>query len=144
MAYSKSQGGIKAYQHVGVQGGVMDATPHQLIQMLMQGVLDKAAAAKGYLEQGDVPRKCEHISWAISIIDGLRASLDKSSGGEIASNLDDLYDYMNKQLFIANVNNDASKIDEVINLMLEIKSAWDVIPPDAGDKLRNGAREEIA
>ncbi len=141
MAYMKGQGGVNAYQRIGVQSGVMDASPHQLIQMLMQGVLDKAAAAKGYMEQGDIAKKCEHIGWAISIIDGLRASLDKNKGGEIASNLDDLYDYMNRQLLSANIKNDADKIDEVIRLMLEIKSAWDAIPPDAAEKMQSGAKQ---
>ncbi len=134
MAYMNSRGGVKAYHNVGVHGGVMDASPHHLIQMLMQGVLDKAAAAKGYMEQGEISEKCKYISWAISIVDGLRASLDKDSGGEIATNLDGLYDYMSRQLFEANVKNDVAKIDEVIQLMLEIKSAWDVIPPDAAEK----------
>ena len=144
MAYMKDRGGVNAYQSVGVQGGVTDASPHQLIQMLMQGVLDKVAAAKGYMEQGEVSKKCEHISWAISIIDGLRASLDKNNGGEIATNLDELYNYMNRQLFIANLKNDMEKIDEVINLMLEIKSAWDVIPPNAADKMRSEIKQGVA
>ncbi len=144
MSYIKSKGGVNAYQRIGVQGGVMEATPHQLIQMLMQGVLDKAAAAKGYMEQGVIAKKCEHISWAISIIDGLRASLDMQRGGEIASNLDDLYDYMTRQLLAANIHNDTAKIDEVIKLMLEIKSAWDVIPPDAAEKAGLEARQGTA
>lgn len=144
MSYMKGRGGVNAYHSVGVQGGITDASPHQLIQMLMQGVLEKAAAAKGYMQQGDVSRKCEHISWAISIIDGLRASLDKDAGGEIASNLDELYDYMNRQLFAANVKNDPARIDEVMNLMLEIKGAWDAIPANAADLLREEEKQDIA
>lgn len=130
MGLTNTRGALEQYQKTGVQSSIENATPHRLIQMLMEGAMEKIAAAKGFMQRGEVAKKGEHISWAISIIDGLRLSLDKSVGGEIAQNLDDLYDYMNRKLMEANVQNSVEYLDEVIGLLLKIKSGWDAIPQD--------------
>ncbi len=106
------------------------ASPHRLVQMLMEGVLDKVATAKGQIERRDMEGKSRHISWAISIINGLRSSLDLDNGGQIAVNLEDLYGYMNRRLIDANVDNLIEPLDEVLDLMLEVKSAWDAMPEE--------------
>jgi flagellar protein FliS len=77
--------------------------------------------------------KGENIGLAISIIDVLRASLDMQAGGDISQNLESLYDYMTRRLTEANVTNDIAMLDEVANLLLPIKQAWDAIPQDARD-----------
>lgn len=130
MNYANQRGALKQYKQVDTQSGVAYADPHRLIQMLMEGALDKLSIAKGCIERDDVAGKGSHISWAISIIDGLRMSLDKDAGGEIANNLDDLYDYMGRRLLQANLNNDIAMLNEVSSLIREIKSAWDAIPED--------------
>ena len=119
------------YKQVGVHSaGIESASPHRLIQMLMEGALDKLAIAKGHMNQGNIAAKGEHISWAIAIIDGLKTSLDKSAGGEIAENLDALYEYMQQRLLQANVDNSVEMLDEVIKLILSIKDGWDNIPEE--------------
>lgn len=130
MSFSSRQTGMDQYKKVSVQGGVESATPHRLIQMLMEGALEKIATAKFHMEKNEIARKGESISVAISIIDGLRVSLDKPTGGEIAQNLDDLYEYMGHILLQANLKNDVSLLDEVSKLLNEIKGAWDAIPTD--------------
>ncbi len=130
MSYSNAASALKQYQQVNAQSSVDDADPHRLIVMLMEGALDKIALAKGFIERNEVAKKGEHISWAISIIDGLRLSLDKEAGKELAQNLDDLYDYMGRRLVQANIKNDTTILDEVISLLLEIKGAWHAIPQD--------------
>jgi flagellar protein FliS len=83
------------------------------------------------MQSGDIPAKGKSISKAIAIIDnGLRASLDKRIGGEIALNLDSLYEYMSRQLLLANLNNDEAKITEVQNLLRDLKGAWEAISPE--------------
>lgn len=128
MSYGNVQGALNQYRKVGVHAGIADASPHRLIQMLMEGALDKIHVAKGHMERGEVAAKGKHISWAISIIDGLRSSLDMKAGGKLAENLDDLYDYMGRRLLDANLHNDAAALDEVTRLLLEIKQGWDAIP----------------
>ncbi len=129
MSYSKT-GALNKYTTASVQADVTYASPHRLIQMLLEGALEKVAMARGYMERGQVPAKGQHIGWAISIIDGLRASLDMNAGGEIAQNLYDLYDYMGRRLLHANLNNDPDALEEVIGLLRQIKSAWDAISDD--------------
>ncbi|MCK5386289.1 MAG: flagellar export chaperone FliS, partial [Gammaproteobacteria bacterium] len=94
MNMAKMHKAVQQYNRVGVSSSVEAASPHRLIEMLMNGALEKIAFAKGYMERGNISEKGGHISWAISIVEGLRASLDLEKGGEIAQNLDDLYDYM--------------------------------------------------
>jgi len=128
MNMAKLHSAVQEYTRVGVSSGVEEANPHRLIQMLMNGALEKIAMAKGFMARDDIARKGGHISWAISIVDGLRASLDLESGGEIAQNLDDLYDYITRRLARANVENNPVFLDEVASLLRSIKSAWDEVP----------------
>jgi flagellar protein FliS len=120
--------GVSQYGKVAVGTEASFASPHRLIQMLMEGALDKIAFARGQLERGDVAEKGRNISWAISIIQGLSESLDLEAGGEIAANLEGLYDYMVRCLLLANKDNDIAKLDEVASLLKEVKSAWDAMP----------------
>lgn len=120
---------MRQYQNVGLKVQVNEADPHKLIQMLMQGGLDRIAQAKGALERGALAEKGELISKAIGIVGGLRSALDKSVGGELVENLDRLYDYMTMRLFEASRGNDAAKLDEVAGLLREVKSGWDAIAP---------------
>lgn len=134
MNYANAQGAVNQYRRVGVQAGIADASPHRLIQLLMEGALDKISMAKGYLSRGEIAQKGKHISWAISIIEGLRASLDHKGGGELAGNLEALYDYMGRRLLEANLNNDPAILDEVYRLLNEIKQGWDQIPQHLRDR----------
>ena len=119
---------MKQYRQVSVHSGIMDASPHRLIQMLMEGALEKIALAKGNMANREIASKGENISKAIAIIGGLQSSLNKEAGGEIAENLGNLYDYMSHRLVIANLRNDESILDEIAGLMVEIKMGWDGIP----------------
>lgn len=130
MSYTTTGGGLAQYQKVGVHGEIDSASPHRLIQMLIEGALSKIYAARACMENSRITGKGENISMAISIIGGLRASLNFEAGGEIANNLNSLYDYMEQRLLEANVNNDISILDEVISLFADIKGAWDTIAPD--------------
>ena len=118
---------LKAYGKINVQTGVESASPHRLIQMLINGASSKLVQAKGHMKTKSISQKGEDISLVISIIGGLRDSLDHEKGGEISSNLDNLYEYMSRKLMESNINNDISLLDEVHGLLMEIKIAWDGI-----------------
>ena len=118
---------LKQYQTVNTHSQMSDASPHRLIQMLMEGGLSRLAQAKGAIQHGQQAAKGELISKAIGIIGGLRAGLDPQQGGEIAANLDRLYEYMVRRLVEANIGNDVAMIDEVAGLLRDVKSGWDAI-----------------
>jgi flagellar secretion chaperone FliS len=119
---------LNRYRDAGVLAEVNDASPHRLIQMLFEGALERIAMARGAMQQGDVALKGERISRAIDIIEGLRAHLDVEKGGPVAANLESLYEYMGRRLAEANARNDAAILDEVANLIREVKAGWDAIP----------------
>jgi flagellar protein FliS len=139
MVKSRMKSALSHYKSVSVSSGVESATPHRLVQMLMEGALDKIAAAKGHMLRNEVADKGRFISWAISIISGLQSSLDMEAGGELSRNLDDLYDYMVRRLGESSAKNDPSILDEVSSLLLEVKSAWDVIPTQLDEENRKTA-----
>jgi flagellar protein FliS len=122
------QEALKQYRKLGIESEVTNATPHRLIQMLFEGALGRLAAAQGAMAREDLAGKGENLGKAISIIGGLRGSLDMSAG-EISENLDKLYEYMNFRLLEASSQNDADKVAEVIQLLKTLKSGWDEIVP---------------
>ncbi|MBV8621883.1 MAG: flagellar export chaperone FliS [Herbaspirillum sp.] len=123
--------GANAYANIGMETGVLAANPHKLITMLFDGALVAIALGKKHMADGDIRSKGKSITHAILIIDnGLRASLNKDVGGELALNLDSLYEYMSRRLFQANATNDPAILDEVHGLLTDIRSAWEQINPN--------------
>ena len=122
-----AQNALAQYRKINTESAVEGASPHRLIQMLMNGALDRLAQARGAIERHDIPTKGLLIGKSISIISGLQASLDKNQSAELTASLDRLYDYMQRRLLEANVRNDVSIIDEVSGLLKTVKSAWDEI-----------------
>lgn len=119
--------GIKAYKSVGVKNDLAVADPHRVIQLLMQGSLENMALAKGAIERKDFVVKSKSVSKAMTIIAALQNSLDMDVGGEVSENLWSLYDFMVNHLMQASRESSIAKIDDVMEIMLKIKSAWDQI-----------------
>lgn len=126
--FGTMQRGANAYANIGVETGVIAASPHKLITMLFDGALVAIAMGQKYMKSGDIKNKGESITKAILIIEsGLRASLNKNVGGEIALNLDALYEYMSRRLFSANIENSQEILDEVHGLLDGLREAWEQI-----------------
>jgi flagellar protein FliS len=121
----------RTYSQIGVETGVADANPHGLILMLYDGAKQAIAEAGTHLAAGRVADKGRAMSRAIAIIDeGLKGCLDPSSG-EIAAQLSQLYDYMCRRLLLASLRNERAGLDEVSNLLDELRGAWAKIDPTA-------------
>ncbi len=134
---------INAYAKVGMESAALGADPHKLILMLYQGALLAISSARNQMlrkEIAAIAAKGKFISHAILIIDsGLKCSLDKNVGGELAQNLSALYDYMCQRLLIANLKNDTDALDEVSRLLTELKGAWEEIRPQVLSLHQNAA-----
>ncbi len=124
-----TQNALAQYKKINTESALEGASPHRLIQMLMNGALDRLAQARGALQREDIPQKGLMLGKAVSILGGLQASLDKNTNTEVAANLDRLYDYMQRRLLEANVKNDLTMVDEVVALLTPVKEAWDEISP---------------
>jgi flagellar protein FliS len=130
--FSPGHAGANAYARVGVQTGVMGASPHRLIVMLYQGARQAIARARMHLLQGNIAERGKAISNAISIIQsGLQQSLNLEVGGEVAARLDALYTYMGRRLLEANVHQDEQMLVEVDRLLAMLEEAWLAIAPEA-------------
>jgi flagellar protein FliS len=132
---------INAYAKVGVQTAAMSASPHKLIAMLYDGARSAIANARFHFDGGNVEARGNAISKAVDIIDnGLRAVLDHSVGGEISANLEALYEYMTRQLLLANLRNEPNLLTEVDALLANLASAWaEIGDPAAPPETTEGA-----
>lgn len=126
--FGQNKRGVNVYAQVSMETGVLAASPNKLIIMLYEGAITACYSAIRHMQISDIPNKGAMISQAILIIEsGLRLSLNKKAGGEIAESLDALYAYMSRQLSMANVRNQPELVQEVIKLLTELKSAWEAI-----------------
>jgi len=121
---------LAAYQSVSVHGGVANADPHAMVQMLMDAAAERMAIARGCIERGERTRQASLLHSCVMIVGELRGSLNTTEGGPLAQNLSDLYDYMIRQLVLANAKSDASCVLEVSRLLDEVRSAWVAIGPE--------------
>ena len=118
---------LRQYQKVNGVAQTSEASPHRLVQMLMQGGLDRIAQAKGAMARNDVAQRGILIGKAIGIVGGLREGLDLENQAESLADLDSLYAYMSKRLVEANVHNDPEILNEVARLLITVKEGWDAI-----------------
>ncbi|KPB55994.1 Flagellar protein FliS [Pseudomonas coronafaciens pv. oryzae] len=119
---------LRQYQKIGAQAQTSEASPHRLVQMLMEGGLDRIAQAKGAMTRKDIANKGVLISKAIDIVGGLREGLDlETSPSESLLRQDNLYHYMMTRLAEANARNDQKILDEVAGLLITVKEGWDAI-----------------
>lgn len=121
------QAALKSYSKVHYRSNVEVASPHRLVDMLFEGAIERIIQAKGAMEYGNVELKGSKINSAVSIVGGLRESLNTDDGGELAMNLDNLYVYIQGILTTAHIKNDWSKLDEAMTLLTDIRSAWQQI-----------------
>ncbi|OCG23572.1 flagellar export chaperone FliS [Gilliamella sp. App2-1] len=117
--------GSQAYEQVNLETQVNQASPHQLIVLLFDGALNAIKLANLYIQKGNIVGKGNAISKAINIVDnGLKSCLDLEKGGEIAENLDRLYQYISQQLVLANLHNDQEKLQTCFDLLNNIAESW--------------------
>ncbi len=133
-----------AYKTVQVDAAILGASPHELIEKLLARAIESTEEAKGYMLAKDINAKGQMIKLAVAIIsDGLRGSLNMKEGGEIAENLDVLYEYMSRQLMKAHAENDTAALDEVIALLKDIKSGWDGIKPQQSQTVKAEVQPQL-
>jgi flagellar protein FliS len=123
--------GLDSYRSVKAYGNLADATPYQVVQLMLDALLSRIAEATGHLERGETAAKGEKIGKALGIIEALLLGLDKQRGGDIATNLERLYDYASRTLLKANLENRVDLLKEVSSLLREIKLGWDGIAAEA-------------
>jgi flagellar secretion chaperone FliS len=120
MTTSYSTRGLTAYKQTQVQS----RTPLELVVMLYDGALRFSADARGAIERGDIVARRNALDRTMAIISELQSTLNLEQGGDIARQLDGLYDFMTRRLLDAAIHNTVAPIDEVRTLLETLRDAW--------------------
>jgi len=112
------------YHAVNLEAQTARATPVQLVLILMDGLLEEIARARGHIEAGRYELKAASLDKCVEILNGLSSSLDEESGGEVVANLGRLYDYCAHRLYTVGLQLDTSILDEVTRLLTTLRSGW--------------------
>ncbi|MBT42783.1 MAG: flagellar export chaperone FliS [Idiomarina sp.] len=135
--------GLNAYKQVGIKDQIATADPHRIIQMLMQGALDRMAQAKGAIERKDFADKSQHISKAMAIVHALRDSVKPVDGAEeVSGNLVSLYEFITEQLQQANADNQTQPLVDASSVLATIKEGWDSIPAEEKEKVFGASQSD--
>lgn len=122
--YPSSRHYAEQYRKVGATSSILEADPHKLVQLLLEGAGTRLRLAMACLERGDQAGKGKAVARTCDIIGHLAGTLDMEKGGEIAQNLAALYDYIQLRITQGNLDNDRGAFQEALELIGQIESAW--------------------
>lgn len=118
------------YQQVSTDSGALSASPHQLVTMLFDGLLQALNQARGALARKDIAAKAGAIDRAVRILnEGLKEGLVGLGSNELADNAFMLYSYITVRLTQANLHKDDAALQECQRLIEPLRDAWIAIRP---------------
>lgn len=115
--------GINAYQ----QTNVLTADPKRLVIMCYSAAISNLRMASECYESGNYETKAKAIQKAQDIICELINAIDFERGGEVARNLNALYNFMYRHILESDLKKDAQGIVKIADMLEELKSAWEEI-----------------
>ncbi|SMF40173.1 flagellar export chaperone FliS [Pseudogulbenkiania subflava] len=128
----------RAYQDDVLQTKVLGASPVELIVLLYEGAIEALEQAQKAIGDGNIPLKGKMVNKASDIIEGLRAALDFERGGDLSPRLNELYVFANQQISLGHITNDASVLQQVIDLLRELLSGWQQLARDESARRGQG------
>jgi flagellar secretion chaperone FliS len=103
---------------------IMSASPEKILLMLYDGAIRFTRQAIYGIEEENLALFHQGIKKSMAIITEFSNSLDHTIGGEIAENLDALYDFMIRELTKANLYKDIEKLRVVEGLLVDLRATW--------------------
>lgn len=116
--------GLGGYRAINMQAQTAQASPVELVLMLVDGLLDEMARLRMHIAQGRYEAKAKSIAKCADILTGLGSALEVESGNEVVENLSRLYDFCAQHLNQAGLDMDVTKVDEVIQLVTTLRAGW--------------------
>lgn len=127
MSYMVARG-VNSYKQTEAQS----RTPLELVTMLYDGALRFLGQAREAIERRDIAARREALNRALAIISELQSTLNMELGGEVAAELDRLYEYANLRLLDAAMKNDVTPIDEVRRIFEILRDGWATVAASNG------------
>ncbi len=124
---------------------ILNASPAEQIVMLYDGAIRFLRQAQKAIEEGNIQERYNNNKRAGDILAYLLSTLDAEKGGEIAGNLERLYNYMLQRLMMVDMKNDPQAAEEVINRLRELRESWvkiargEATPADENKEENDGA-----
>ncbi len=122
--YDNDTPGSYDYQSADLERQVATATPHQLVLIMFNGLMDELIRAKSHIQAKRYAQKAQSINRCIDILNALSSALNYEQGGELAKTLASLYDYCVRCLYEASHQLSVDKVSEVERLLGEIEAGW--------------------
>jgi len=96
----------------------------KLIIMMYEGAIKFTRMAINSIEKNDVSKKSLYIRKTHDIINELSLALDREKGGDVADKLESLYDFIIRQLTLANIKSDVKCLETIIRILVPLLEAW--------------------
>ncbi|WP_076413076.1 flagellar export chaperone FliS [Shewanella sp. UCD-KL12] len=115
---------FSAYKQTTLDARAAAANPHEMVRMLLDGLLEEMERTRGFMERKSFEDKGKSVNKCLNIVHGLDSMLDLENGGEVATSLNRLYDYCSRQLVAASVENSPSNLDPIIEVITNVREGW--------------------
>ncbi|MGS0675401.1 flagellar export chaperone FliS [Shewanella sp. 0m-4] len=116
---------FNAYKQTSLNARAAAANPHEMVRMLLDGLLEEIQRASGFMQRRSFEDKGQSINKCLNIVHGLDSMLDIENGGEVATGLNRLYDYCSRQLVIASVENSVTALEPITKVITDVRAGWD-------------------
>jgi len=102
----------------------VNTSPLQLVVMCYDGMSRFMKQAVKAIEDNNIEQRVKYVNKTLAIIEELQGSLDFANGGDVARNLDRIYNYLTNELMKAGMNNDLKAFGHLEKLVVELREAW--------------------
>lgn len=116
--------GYESYQQTQIVAKAASSSPAELVIMLLDGLIDELDRISGHLDAKNYLQKSQSVKKCMRILSGLSVALDLENGGQLASNLNQLYEYCGRQLMRASIRNDISELANIRKIINELRDGW--------------------
>jgi flagellar secretion chaperone FliS len=112
--------GVNAYK----QADVMTASKETILLMLYEGAIRFVRGGIEAIENNKIEERSRLFLRAQDIVTELRCTLDFKIGGDIAVNMEKLYDYITDRLIQANIQHKAEPAREGLKILEDLHKTW--------------------
>ncbi|GDY01358.1 flagellar protein FliS [Planctomycetota bacterium] len=114
------------------RNAILSASPEKLVKLLYDGAIKSLEQSRlGIADEATrrSPEVGNALSKALGIVSELRISLDRTAGGKIATDLDNLYSYSLDQITQSNTTRTPDGVNNAVQVLRTLKEGWDAVIP---------------